>query len=522
MQEDMGKIWSRAEQEFVKAYGTDKLDFKYFTRMKIGVSDVFNYHKVSWFFKANAGPGENVLSFYQDDTDRESSIPANSALRPKGFTLPKPGENPLKRRKIQGAGHGVTVDQFDSDTPVESNEHPHDVTGAGDEHHVGEPEVDKDGFKKPLLPPANRKILQAKSRRPAQSLGPTQNAVLVPDSQPHNVPAGPQSAPAAGWLQSRGDARQHSAPLNHSSPTESAAARAKTAAPEPSKSNGRQTPSAVAGQRKPGSNAGNASKSMLTPPSAENGLADPQEAPTSAQPHSSARTPRLENAANYFRKSSHSNPYVEDPEDEIVDEEAPVDEENLIDEDIDDEMLNEAYDTIAEQDDADYVPPGGNGRGRTRSRSLESIPPQLNTTDQAEAPTSQPTKNASLPVAPAQNSGEPSSSNAFESMRSSQNARSSSRSEPWSREERIAVLKGAKKNWAASKIVKDFKLQRTASAVRNCKAGLSKEFPGLKVPVGHDYYAEVEGGSAPVLEVVPGANVTPGKILIRDYLVIAD
>ena len=498
--DSLAVVWRKAEREFAKAYGGEKVDLRYFSYMKVATADVFPYHKVSNYFKNGAPPGENILFFVQSDKDRESSIPVHSSLRPSWFTPPALS-TPLKRRKVHGAVHGMTVDQIDPDRPVESNERIDDRANDNDEDHVDQPRVDADGFAVPAFP-ANRKILPAKSRRTVKTSDASQATILVQDSQATESQVNPQLATHQLWLKKQGAGRQHSAPLIHSSPTESAAARAKTTAPQPLQLNQpKNTPLAVSEDRRHESNARKGHKSIPTPPSVEDRLSDPHEAPTSAQRHSS-RTPQFEDARTYFRRTSHSNPITGDP---IVDDEDFL---NGID---DDEILNDVDNLINAAEDGDYVPPGGVGhRGRTRSQSVETIPPHHFIIDRRNKSSSQLLAVSPLPLASdVPSSDQPSTTNAFDALLSSQGSGGTQRKPEWSQEEDIALLKGFKKNMTVPAIIKAFKLNRTTSSCRNRKRDLLKKFPNLKIPPDHEYYALVQNASVPAPATPSAATSIP-------------
>ena len=85
----------------------------------------------------------------------------------------------------------------------------------------------------------------------------------------------------------------------------------------------------------------------------------------------------------------------------------------------------------------------------------------------------------------------------FDPLRSSQTAQPPSRSkagrtDPWSRAEDIALLRGMKREMSASQIIKMFHLDRSESALRNRRKTLRETFVGGRVPPNHEYFAEVE------------------------------
>jgi hypothetical protein len=499
--EDLGVVWDRAEKVFNRAYSRNITSSGYFSRMKVKDVDVFRFYRVGQFFQA--GRDDNVLVVVQDPMDRNDSIPPDSILRPENFQRPTPPAAPdsraAKRRKVHGGEHAMTVDEISPEMPIESNEQAAERAQRHHENQATEPRVDADGYRIPPIP-NKRPILPAKSRRTAQTTAPTttQATVLVQDSQPNTAAPKPQSASEALWLRKQAaTGRQQSMPINNSSPAEAAATRAKTTVPQPLQLNQTaNTSSTFAEEAGIESSAGETRQTLPTPTSAGQRSAE-QQAPTSAQPPPSSNPPFSNMAHRYIRRTSTSDGTANDP---------IIDDDGFYVNDIDDNNLGEV--------DDDYVPDEPvKPRGRTRSRSLETIPARRNASDGLEHSSSQLPEGTSTTLMGYRTAEDlPTSTSAFDEMRSSQAARSSScrgtsSAAKWSKKEDIALLKGMKTNMTVPAMKKKFNIDRSESALRNRRVMLLKMFPEGKVPSNHEFYAEVEG-NASLVAATPAARAS--------------
>jgi hypothetical protein len=393
----------------------------------------------------------------------------------------------------------MTVDEISPEMPIESNEQAVEGAQRHQDNQTTEPRVDADGYRIPPIP-NKRPILPAKSRRTAQTTAPTttQATVLVQDSQPNTAAPKPQSASEALWLRKQAaTGRQQSMLINNSSPAEAAATRAKTTIPQPLQLNqAANTSSTFAKEAGVEGSSGETRQTLPTPTSAGQRSAD-QEAPTSGQPPPPAHPPFSNMAHRYICRTSTSDGTANDP---------IIDDDGLYVNDIDDNILGEV--------DDDYVPDEPvKPRGRTRSRSLETIPPQGNASDGVEHSSSQlPQGSSTTLMGDRTAEGVPTSTSAFDEMRSSQAARSSSRrrtgsAAKWSKKEDIALLKGMKTNMTVPAMKKKFNIDRSESALRNRRVTLLKMFPEGKVPSNHEFYAEVEG-NASLVTATPAAGAS--------------
>ena len=568
LDEELGAIFDRALKEYKQAYSAAKVGHGFWSSMKVGSIDVFRFQRVRLFFTIEAGVTGNILTIIQEPYDRFCSIPPGSILRPANFTMPSPdaimpsNQAPFKRLQVTAGGHGLTVEELHPDVAVQSHE---DATSGADgdrANQAPQPRVDSQGYTIPSLP-ANRPIRPAKPRRPAQAAAASQDTVLVPDSQVQNPPTTAPKAAHALWLRTQAATdRQRSMPITHSSPAEDAAVRAKTVAPP-------QPPANLADRNGlPPST--NTRETLPTPDrSEERRRSHDQHAPTSAQQPRSLHAPLSEQARRFINPTSADDMALQDP---IEDDE------------------NQYLNAMDDDFDYEYLPTEPvQHRGRTRSRSLESIPPVRNPGDVDERTSSnqlnrtqgnggqttigfsrdkqkgaigpsgpalaaqldrqyrrapsrpQPTSEQhttteaasrvsaapSTATSTARNSHTnaesiPRSSNAFDELRSSQTAPSSSRrggsTVKWSREEDIAVLRGMKWNITASKVIKLFKLDRTQSGLRNRKKTLLEKFAasGGKVPPGHEYYAEVEQSVDPSRRVASAVSSSPAIVQLDE------
>ena len=562
LDDELGLIFDRAEKNYKQAYCPRMTGRGYFSSMKVGSIDVFRFQPVRLFFSMEAGVQGNVLTILQEPFDRFSSVPPGSTLRPRNFAIPSPDavmpadQAPFKRLQVTAGGHNLTVDQLHPDVAVESHEQATLVPEGDPANRAPPSQNDTGGFIKPPLPdPNNRPIKTAKSRRAAQpgTAAASREIVLVPDSQAQSAAApAPTAAHALRLRAQAATGRPCSMPITQSSPAEELIGRANTIAPQQRLANPTVGVSlAPAGDSSNDLNSSTDTHETLPTPdySEERRKSHDQQAPTSAQQPRPSHAPLSEQTRRFINPNSADDMALQDPI-----------------EDHEDQYLDAMDDNVLDAgDDYEYLPTGPvQRRGRTRSRSLESVPPERNASHGNERSNSNQrnrtqgsggqaklnfprdkqkgavgpagpalraeldrqyrrapagaqrtseqrtsTEPASrLPVAPSTARSSttntetmPRSSSAFDELRSSQTARSSSRrgtsTTKWSRDEDIAVLRGMKWKLPASKVIKLFHLERTESALRNRRKILLETFAGGKVPAGHDFYAEVEQSPNP-------------------------
>ena len=461
-QDTVEEVWAVIKETYESAYSEEKRAGAYFSRLKDQLgNDVMMGDKVRNVYDINTPREDRVFYVHQIAIDRDCSIPVGSALRPEGFQkrkfsdLTPTQQKALKRRRLQQSRYGALVDELSADKPVTSRETTEEGAQDGhvDQDQDGDEEarVDNDGFKIP------QKITKPQRRRTEQTGGePT--AVLVADSQPEDPAHPPYSAATA--LRERVDrsnTRHQTTPPDHSSPAEQAASRANTAAPQSRAAQTSNPQNATATTNSRSARTSSSTRQTFpTPDSRERQRSG--ETPPSAQQPPSSELP-VSAGARRFRRKTGTLP--QNPENNMAEEDPIEDDETL---------LQAVDDGIADyedgEDDADLPAQPG---GRTRSRSLESIPQNRDTSDAVNQSESQP----------------PHSGTAFEELSSSRAASRSSRSKStkkWSVEEDAILLRAQKLGMTGPQIQSHFNIDRTESSIRNRKRTLLNLYPSGNMP----------------------------------------
>ena len=485
LSETFEDVWAKIEQRYRASYNDEKRVGMEFSRIQNHGSDIFLPDTVGDLFSERT-PKEDLELCVQQITveHRDFSIAVASNLRPQGFKRRKlsdlaPSQQDLfKRRKLQENRYGATVDELNPNMPLMSHEPAEGGVEDGRTENAegGEEQLeryDDQGFK---IPP--RKIARPHGRLNAHPNPSPMVEVLVKDSQPqYGALQHPRPDTAVRQKHNGTNERLRSGqptPIDSSSPAAQAAVRANTSPQNRGSRPPRPGKLTVPTVQHPATSHGSESGILPTPDSDKRRRSS-NETPTSAQRPRSSQAPHSNHARRFLSRPGAAD---REAQRDITEDDPIEDLDDVLLRGMDEEMVNGA-------EDEDNIPEDDSRpRGRTRSRSVESIP-------QHGLPSKATHRRSSLTltgeIQTPQLTNNPRSGNAFDELTSSQAARavkerSASNGKKWSKKEDKLLLQGIRKGWSVAKIVKVYGVNRSESAIRNRRRLLQKKFPGGVVP----------------------------------------
>lgn len=540
-------VWQKAQAAFDKGYGKAKAHDTYFSKIQDAQgADIFANDKVGSLYQESSDPSAQppLLVIVQQPLDRDSSIPAGSSLRPKGFkkrALTTEEESIFKRRKLHVERYGAPLDEVGADVPLISRESrvPGELEHGGDRRATQTPRVDADGFTIPALP---RPIDQSHGRSSLQPRQQQHVQVLVQDSQAgttglQRTAMRAQTAAAAlqermqTSLQNQRSAQSVSRDRPRSAQRDGQLQRATVAPRSVSHAPSRQSAASPHRSASAVPNQGQTSAScqlqvstagvprretngaLLTPESRRDSS---NEAPTSAQRPRPSPALLSERAHRFVQRPA--APAAELATDmNVVD---PI-------QDIDDVLLGGIGDQEMMDAGQDYEMHGAlDGdeqpelpRGRSRSRSLDSARDFVR---DARPESSQLLPTGTVPISvttPVDQNGLLLSSNAFDVLASSQakqvsSDRTPSASTHWTEEEDNLLIKGMKAGLNVPQTLRKYKINRSEGAGRSRKKALKDKDPSIalfKIKPGGASKSEPARGSEPTPTSEPVSTSEPGE-----------